>query len=129
MKSDVFSLGIVLLQLITRRRAIDFGEDSYPMLRHHVDYTFKSRGITGVKEELMDPLLRDSLLVGFERFLSLAITCVRVYRPERPSMREVVRELESIFDMEMDIDIVDLDMDLEMDMDIEEIVPMKKRVK
>lgn len=113
MKSDVFSLGVVLLQLITRRRLSDIGEHPYCLLPDRVDYTFKSRGITGVKEELMDPLLRDSLLVGFERFLSLAITCVRVYRSQRPSMREVVRELESILDLEMDMDI-DISMPMEM---------------
>lgn len=102
-KSDVYSLGIVLLQLITRRPAFDRNAET--SLDGCVDHTLKSRGIRGLKEELMDPLLRDSLLVGFERFLSLALTCVRKFGSQRPSMREVVRELESILDLGMDMDI------------------------
>lgn len=116
-KSDVFSLGIVLLQLITRRPAFDLNADD-KTLDGCVDHTLKRRGIRGLKEELMDPLLRDSLLVGFERFLSLALTCVWKFGSQRPSMREVVRELESILDMDIDIDI-DISMSMEMEREME----------
>lgn len=96
-KSDVYSFGIVLLQLIVPRPAFYLSDD--------VKETLESGGISGLKEELMDPLLRDSdLLVGFERFLSLALTCVQKLGSQRPSMRGVVKELESILDMEMEID-------------------------
>jgi serine/threonine protein kinase len=101
-KSDVYSLGIVLLQLITRRRGTGIAD--------LVKATLESGGIRRLKEELMDPLLRDSILVGFERFLRLALTCARKQGSQRPSMREVVKELESILDMDMD-SILDMDMD------------------
>lgn len=114
-KSDVYSFGIVLLQLITRRPALDRNAET---LDRCVDHTLKSRGIRGLQEELMDPLLRDSLLVGFERFLSLALTCVRKFRSQRPSMREVVRELESILDLGVDMDTdIDISMSMQMDRD------------
>lgn len=98
-KSDVYSLGIVLLQLITRRRVFDH---NYMDINDLVKETLESGGIRRLKEELMDPLLRDSVLVGFERFLRLAFACVQKQGSQRPSMREVVKELESILDMDME---------------------------
>jgi len=99
-KSDVYSLGIVLLQLITRRAA------------DLVKETLESGGIRRLKEQLMDPLLRDSVFVGFERFLRLALACVQELGSQRPSMREVVKELDSILDMDMD-SILDMDIETE----------------
>jgi len=103
-KSDVYGLGIVLLQLITRRRVIDMDSENFDrkIIKNLVKETLESGGIRRLKEELMDPLLRDSVLVGFERFLRLALTCARKQGSQRPSMREVVKELESILDMDME---------------------------
>ena len=67
-KRDVYYFGIVLLQLIVPRRAFDIDRDI--MIQDDVKATLESRGISGLKEEFMDPLLRDSsdLLLGFESF-------------------------------------------------------------
>jgi serine/threonine protein kinase len=101
-KSDVYSLGIVLLQLITRRRALNCDYFEFGYINDLVKDALESGGIRRLKEELMDPLLRDSVLVGFERFLRLALTCARKQGSQRPSMREVMKELESILDMDME---------------------------
>nr|ADE75955.1 unknown [Picea sitchensis] len=101
-KSDVYSLGIVLLQLITRRRVVDYDYSESGYINDLVKDVLVSGGIRRLKEELMDPLLRDSVLVGFERFLALAFACLQYQDSQRPSMREVVKELESILDMDME---------------------------
>ena len=90
-RSDVYSFGIVLLELITARPPIQDGK----FIVRSVKAILASAGISGLQEKLMDPLLRDSLLIGFERFLSLALTCVQELGSHRPAITEVVKELES----------------------------------
>jgi serine/threonine protein kinase len=98
-KSDVYSFGIVLLELVTARPPIQSGK----FIVRLVKTALESGGISGLQGELMDPFLRKSAdtdtLVGFERFLSLALSCIEESGSERPSMREVVKELESIMEM------------------------------
>jgi serine/threonine protein kinase len=98
-KSDVYSFGIVLLELITARPPIQGGKYVVRLVKAALE----SGGISGLQEEVMDPLLRKSAntdpLAGFEWFLSLALSCVEESGSERPSMREVVKELESIVEM------------------------------
>ncbi|GLJ34400.1 hypothetical protein SUGI_0691590 [Cryptomeria japonica] len=48
----------------------------------------------------MDPVLRQDNLRGFGEFLGLALSCLKDSGAERPTMREVVKELESIVDMQ-----------------------------
>jgi len=95
-KSDVYSFGIVLLELITARPPIQGGK----FVVRIVKAALESGGISGLQEEVMDPLLRKSAeidtLTGFERFLGLALSCIEESGSQRPSMREVVKELESI---------------------------------
>jgi serine/threonine protein kinase len=98
-KSDVYSFGIVLLELVTAKPPIQGGKYVVRLVKAALE----SGGISGLQEELMDPLLRKSAytdpLTGFERFLSLALSCVEESGSQRPSMREVVKELELIVEM------------------------------
>ena len=48
----------------------------------------------------MDPILRQENLKGFGEFLMLSLRCVEEMTIERPNMREVVKELESIVEMQ-----------------------------
>lgn len=93
LNSDVYSFGVLLLELITARPARDV---SGGLLVTVVKTALETWGISVLKEELMDPLLSDSLPVGFERFLNLALTCVQELGFQRPSMSNVVKELEAI---------------------------------
>ncbi|KAH9289277.1 hypothetical protein KI387_033394 [Taxus chinensis] len=95
-KSDVYSFGIVLLELITARLPIEGGK----YIVRLVTNALEDGGIAFLQEELMDPELREYNLTGFGEFLDLALSCVKEYGSERPSMREVVKQLESIVDME-----------------------------
>ena len=98
-KSDVYSFVNVLLELVTARAPIQ-GRKYIVRL---VKAALESGGINGLQEELMDPLLKNcadtDTLTDFERFLNLALSCTENSGSERPSMRGVVKELESIVEM------------------------------
>ncbi|KAG7016076.1 Proline-rich receptor-like protein kinase PERK8, partial [Cucurbita argyrosperma subsp. argyrosperma] len=100
-KSDVFSFGVVLLELITGRKSVDssqpLGDESLvewarPLLAQAIeDENF---------EELVDPRL-DNNYVDREMFrmIEAAAACVRHSAVKRPRMSQVVRALDSLDEM------------------------------
>eukprot|EP01018_Ginkgo_biloba_P025027 Gb_24466 [translate_table: standard] len=91
-KSDVYSFGVVLLEIITAKQPIVHGK----YIVREVRTALERDGMRALNE-LLDPLLRDSYsLTGLESFVELALRCVEEAVEDRPSMSEVVKELESI---------------------------------
>ncbi|XP_020530893.1 probable receptor-like protein kinase At5g18500 [Amborella trichopoda] len=90
--SDVYSLGIVLLQLLSGKKVIDF---STPKPRSLVS---EARNVVikgGDISTLVDPRLKGEYdKQAFERVLSVAILCTASSERERPCMQEVLHELE-----------------------------------
>lgn len=94
-KSDVYSFGVVMLELITSNRPIEKGiylvhevvrlmnksDKAYYGLMNIIDAT--------VINEMTNP-------IEFGRFLKLAIKCVEESTINRPTMSQVVKEIESI---------------------------------
>jgi serine/threonine protein kinase len=97
-KSDVYSFGVVMLELITSRQPIEKGKYIVREIRTALDqYDQEYYGL----KSLIDPAIRDSAkLVGFRRFLQLAMECVEESGVDRPTMNDVVKELEIIMQNE-----------------------------
>ncbi|KAK8563800.1 hypothetical protein V6N12_035936 [Hibiscus sabdariffa] len=96
-KSDVYSFGVVLLELLTSKKAIDFN-------REEEDVNLVVFARKNLKEErfmdVIDPCLKQAAgkieletmkAVGF-----LAESCLNERRQNRPSMKSVEKEIESI---------------------------------
>lgn len=93
-KSDVYSFGVVMLELITSRQPIEKGK--YIVREVRTLMNMKDEEHYGLRE-LMDPVVRNTPnLIGFGRFLELAMQCVEESAADRPTMSEVVKALETI---------------------------------
>ena len=93
-KSDVYSFGVVMLELITAKQPIEKAKYIVREVRTLMDK--KDEEHYGLKE-LMDPSMRSTgNLLGFGKFLELAMQCVEDSATDRPTMSEVVKVIETI---------------------------------
>ncbi|VAH70436.1 unnamed protein product [Triticum turgidum subsp. durum] len=95
-KSDVYSLGVVFLELLTGMQPISHGKN----LVREVVAANQSGMILSVVDLRMGAVPGECV----ERFAALGLRCCRDETDARPSMAEVVRELETIWQMTPDMD-------------------------
>ncbi|XP_020273382.1 probable LRR receptor-like serine/threonine-protein kinase At1g06840 [Asparagus officinalis] len=95
-KSDVYSLGVVFLELLTGMRAISHGKN----IVREVNAAYHS----GLMFSVIDNSMGSYPSECVERFVSLALRCCQDETDSRPSMSEVVRELENIWRMTPEAD-------------------------
>ncbi|KAK8713897.1 hypothetical protein V6N13_149100 [Hibiscus sabdariffa] len=96
-KSDVYSFGVVLLELLTSKKAIDFN-------REEEDVNLVVFARKNIKEDrfmdVIDPCLKQAAgkieLETMKAVWFLAETCLNERRQNRPSMKSVEKEIESI---------------------------------
>ncbi|KAI0507627.1 hypothetical protein KFK09_013753 [Dendrobium nobile] len=93
-RTDVFGYGIMLLELVTGQRAIDFsrleGEDDV-LLLDHVKKLVREKRL----ESIIDRNLNKNYNVEeVEKMIQVALLCTQATPEDRPSMSEVVRMLE-----------------------------------
>ncbi|GAB4839838.1 Probable serine/threonine-protein kinase pbl28, variant 2 [Ancistrocladus abbreviatus] len=97
LQSDVYAFGVVLLELLTGRRAVDLNQGPIDQ-----NVILQVRNILNDRKRLrkvIDPELpRNSYTMeSTTMFTNLASRCVRVDSSERPTMSECVKELQLIF--------------------------------
>ncbi|CAH9089049.1 unnamed protein product [Cuscuta epithymum] len=90
-KSDVYSLGVVFLEMLTGMRPISHGKN----IVREVNMAHQSGKIFSILDSRMGPYPSECA----ERFLALALKCCHDNQVERPCMLDVVRELEAILAM------------------------------
>lgn len=89
-KSDVYSFGIVMLELLTARAPI----------QHNKHIAGEVKAALGNFQNILDVKLGlASSLGGLEKYVTLAMKCVKETGAERPTMSEVVREMENIMQL------------------------------
>lgn len=88
-KSDIYSFGVVILELVTGRLPIDpaFGEKN---LVTWVSATLNQKGI----DDVIDPKLDASHKEEITKVLEVGLLCTHSLPISRPSMRKVVKLLQ-----------------------------------
>lgn len=98
-KSDVYSYGVVLLELLTSQKAIDFNRDEDDVnLAIHVNQHASNGTIMEVVDQRLlsvEPL-EDKMLTSIKLFLEIALECLREKKGERPLMKDIVQRLQCI---------------------------------
>ncbi|KAI4302609.1 hypothetical protein MLD38_038333 [Melastoma candidum] len=93
-KSDVYSFGVVMLELITSKQPIERGK--YIVREVRTSLNRYDRMYFGL-DNIMDPAIKnEERLVGFGKFLELALRCVEESSVDRPSMVEVTKVINEI---------------------------------
>ncbi|KAK4377420.1 hypothetical protein RND71_003716 [Anisodus tanguticus] len=87
-KSDVYSLGVVFLEILTGMRPISHGKN----IVREVNFAHESEKMHSVMDSTMGPYPSECM----EKFAALALKCCEDKPEDRPSMSDVVRELETI---------------------------------
>ena len=91
-KSDVYSFGVVLLEVVTGKLPIR-GDKS---IIKEVITALEGGEIDLVIKDIVDPNLRDYPVKAAKRIVEIALNCVQHEPDERPTMSEVVKELEAL---------------------------------
>ncbi|KAK9022885.1 hypothetical protein V6N11_003123 [Hibiscus sabdariffa] len=95
-KSDVYSFGVLMLEIVTARRPIERGTYIVREVRMLMD---KSKSLYNLQQILDQTIGLGTSPKGLERFVDLAMRCVEESGSARPTMGDVVKEIENIMQM------------------------------
>ncbi|KAI7755636.1 hypothetical protein M8C21_010358 [Ambrosia artemisiifolia] len=91
-KCDVYGFGVLILEIVTGRRPIEYGEDNVLILSEQVKVMLEEGNVLECVDESMGEYPEDELLP----VLKLALVCTSQIPSSRPSMAEVVQILQVI---------------------------------
>ncbi|OVA04439.1 Protein kinase domain [Macleaya cordata] len=94
-KRDVYSYGVVLLELITRKKALD---PSFPEDTNIAKWVFSTWNSNKAIEDIVDPSLVDefvdsAVMVEVIKVMLVALRCTSKDPSHRRTMRDVVKQL------------------------------------
>ncbi|XP_010688349.2 leucine-rich repeat receptor protein kinase HPCA1 isoform X1 [Beta vulgaris subsp. vulgaris] len=93
-KSDVYSFGVVMLELVSAKQPITKGK--YIVREVKMIMNKNDEELCGLKA-MIDPIIKIiPNLIGFRKFVELAMQCVEETASDRPTMSDVVKEIENI---------------------------------
>lgn len=91
-KCDVYGFGVLILELVTGRRPVEYGEDNVVILSDHVRVLLEQGNVL----DCVDPGMREYPEEEVLPVLKLALVCTSQIPSSRPSMAEVVQILQVI---------------------------------
>ncbi|RHN60850.1 putative protein kinase RLK-Pelle-RLCK-VIIa-1 family [Medicago truncatula] len=100
-KSDIYSFGVVLLELISGRRAFDeTRRDDEPNVVFWASPLFEDRFT-----EIVDPLLKEKFPErDLQKVIAIVASCVQEKADKRPDISQIVVELEALNKMKSQVD-------------------------
>ncbi|XP_071706394.1 probably inactive leucine-rich repeat receptor-like protein kinase At3g28040 [Rutidosis leptorrhynchoides] len=91
-KCDVYGFGVLILEIVTGRRPIEYGEDNVLILNEQVKIMLQEGNVLDSVDESMGEYPEDEVLP----VLKLALVCTSQIPSSRPTMAEVVQILQVI---------------------------------
>lgn len=98
-KVDVFSFGVIIMEVITKRRPTGLTEEGLPItLRQLVQKAYSGGGINSLMK-IMDPHLTPYVKAKqelVEGLVTLALSCTNTEPEDRPNMEQVLSSLSKL---------------------------------
>lgn len=91
-KCDVYGFGMLILEIVTGRRPVEYGEDNVLILNDHVRVLLEQGNVLECVDPTMNTYPEEEVLP----VLKLALVCTSQIPSSRPSMAEVVQILQVI---------------------------------
>ena len=91
-KCDIYGFGVMILEVVTGRRPVEYGEDNVVILNDHVRVMLEQGNVLECVDQSMSEYPEDEVLP----VLKLALVCTSQVPSSRPTMAEVVQILQVI---------------------------------